>query len=251
MFKFSRQATRTGFTLIELLVVIAIVSLLIAVLLPALQMARESGRNVQCLNNLRQVSIGFNAYRTIDHDARLILAKSSGNTVIYTGGTWYAMGQLFKLQLITGRMGYCPSSQITLSNYIDSDGWKNPTSTLRSHYATRRGGETGGWADAYVIRQTDDRSYIDLIHKTPSGLTLYTDRNLCWYDGTSGVDGTNVVLEHMKDNSGNAVYEDGHAEVWSRNRIIDEGAKVHGITPGRYYKDTRIAGFDRHPARDW
>jgi prepilin-type N-terminal cleavage/methylation domain-containing protein len=47
--------SKQGFTLLELMVVIAIISILAALLLPALSAAREKGRRVQCMNNVKQL----------------------------------------------------------------------------------------------------------------------------------------------------------------------------------------------------
>ena len=53
-----------GFTLVELLVVVAIIGVLVAMLLPAVQAARESGRRTACLNNLRQVGLAMKQYES-------------------------------------------------------------------------------------------------------------------------------------------------------------------------------------------
>src|SRR5205807_7735304 len=103
----SRKSNTRGFTLIELLVVIAIIAILVSLLLPAMQQAREAARRSQCQNNLKQIGLAIYNY-----EASYTLYPSSGESTNET----LAIRQMFPISMHVAIMPFIDESAI-------SDAW--------------------------------------------------------------------------------------------------------------------------------
>ncbi|HAI10170.1 MAG TPA: hypothetical protein DCM28_00590 [Phycisphaerales bacterium] len=158
-----------GFTLIELLVVISIIALLISILLPALSRARESARNVKCMNQLKQVGLALNMYANEVGNGFLPptivngYGANHGGWIVLLGtylnapdpGHMFLWQYRFYLQGASGPF-LCPS----LANHPDVGQFK--TGGKGINYGTTMGGlsleQRAGYRTRYLTDGSDDRS---------------------------------------------------------------------------------------------
>ena len=203
-----------AFTLVELLVVITIIGILIALLLPAVQAAREAARSMQCINNLKQLALGIHNY---EGTFGMFPKNAYGGTAFSTGGTAWAAYQCF-------------SASVMILPYIEQE-------TLFQRFAAA---PAGGWNTYYsgpmqtklpTFRCPSTRAY-----PTP-GTSSWSGpgTNYAWCSGSSVYTGqwwgNRTVFNGMVD----IVTEHGLGEVsdgLSNTILASEVLSGSGVTSG-------------------
>lgn len=190
---------RTGaFTLIELLVVISIIALMISILLPALQGARDVAVQTACASKLHQAAIAVTNY-AVDHDGFLPSLKSDPNAT-YTGSIdklfengQRGLGRLVPHYVVDPTAFYCPRDEVVLNQYQASQPMSNAVNS-NSSYAYFGGMDAA--RDPFFMPLAGT-SLVRIEDPSPTQMPLSIDRwatfhqytsNVLWLDGhTSSV----------------------------------------------------------------
>ena len=234
------RVNRVRFTLIELLVVIAIIAILAAILLPALNSARERGRTASCINNLKQIGTAQEMYRGDNEDW---FCEYEPGTAVFKGEKLNWMRWMFLLdpyvQMVEyvsktdyGKMGPvlgCPSDANFNITYNGGDkmGSSNNTSYGYNYKLCLRAGEAG----KIVVWKYEKV-------KTPSGKIMFADayhnEDISTTQGSSKLnESTKIAQRHNK--GANILWVAGHVSTLGEAETQEIRTHSSGANSSYFY----------------
>ena len=214
-----------GFTLIELLVVIAIIAILAAILLPALNSARERGRSASCVSNLKTFGSALQQYCSEWDDYFPTINSAGSSNVDGKEKNWYMTGAFLKFLGVPQNhwdtaianaeepIMHCPSDEAV---------WPDPRTSSGYRITSFGGNVYMGWGYG-----THRHKIVKVAN--PSAMMAFIDHEyFSLYVGAASAGAwsyTNTAYRHNGQNSANLVYVDGHVSNWDKNMTIPTDPK--------------------------